>query len=50
MLKLVGARLGQVGGGGIAYRYGISLQAVQAANIMLELPETAGLPLSGWMP
>ena len=29
---------------------GAAGQAVQAANIMLGLPETAGLPLSGWMP
>lgn len=29
---------------------GAAGQAVQCANIMLELPETLGLPLAGWMP
>ncbi len=29
---------------------GAAGQAVQAANLALELPETTGLPLSGWMP
>ncbi len=29
---------------------GAAGQAVQAANLMMGLPETAGLPLSGWMP
>ena len=29
---------------------GASGQAVQCANIMLNLDETAGLPLAGWMP
>ncbi len=29
---------------------GASGQAVQAANIMLGLAETAGLPMEGWMP
>jgi len=29
---------------------GAAGQAVQAANIMLGLPEETGLPLHGWMP
>ena len=29
---------------------GAAGQAIQAANLMLGLPETTGLPLSGWMP
>ncbi len=29
---------------------GAAGQAVQAANLMVGLPETSGLPLSGWMP
>ena len=29
---------------------GAAGQAVQAANLMFGLDETAGLPLSGWMP
>lgn len=29
---------------------GAAGQAVQAANLMVGMPETSGLPLSGWMP
>jgi N-acetyl-gamma-glutamyl-phosphate reductase len=29
---------------------GAAGQAIQAANVMLGLAETAGLPISGWMP
>ncbi len=29
---------------------GAAGQAVQCANLMLGLPETAGLPMAGWMP